>query len=273
MKIDILGPLAAELDGHSIVPSASKPRQVLALLALEADRVVPVPTLMEEVWASEMPRSATTTLQTYVLVLRRLLGAAAGADGPKAKQLLVTQHGGYRLAVAPETVDLHRYERLAAAGRAAFERGDEARAAETLRRALELWRGPALVDVKAGPVLDIELARLEESRLSTVELRIEAELQLGRHTALLAELAELTGRHPLHEGLHAQRMAALYRSGRAWQALQVFHELRDRLDTELGIVPSARLQQVHQAVLISDPRLEAASDRRPAMTTLDMFAL
>jgi DNA-binding SARP family transcriptional activator len=272
MELSVLGPMTAQLNGVSIVPSAAKPRQILALLALEAGRPVPVSVLMEEVWGTELPRSATTTLQTYILVLRRLIGTAVG-DQEAGKRLLVTQHNGYRLAVDAGGVDLCQFDRLAAAGRAAFEQGNHEAAAGLLRQALSRWRGPALLDVSVGPVLDIELTRLNESRLATTELRIEAELRLGRHGALLAELAELTSRHPLHEGLHAQRMAALCRSGRAWQALELFHDVRRRMDDELGLAPSARLQRLHQAVLASDPRLEAGPARPQEAATLDLFAL
>lgn len=270
MKIKVLGPLTAEMSGQSIVPSAAKPRQILALLAVNANHVVPASTLMEEIWGTRLPRSSTTTLQTYILLLRRMLTAAGGGEGQAAaKRLLVTQHGGYRLVVEPGAVDQHRYDRLAAEGRAAFDTGDNALAGRTLREALSVWHGQALVDVRTGPVLGIELARLEESRLSALELRIETDLRMGQHTALLAELTELTARHPLHEGLHAQRMAALYRSGRSWQALQVFQALREGLIEELGIEPSSRLQRLHQAVLGSDPALDAESSQRPV---LNLFA-
>lgn len=270
VKIKVLGPLTAEIAGRSIVPSAAKPRQILALLAVNANHVVPASTLMEEIWGSRLPRSSTTTLQTYILLLRRMLGAAGDGEGlGAAKRLLVTQYGGYRLVVEPDAVDLHHYDRLVAEGRAAFDAFDNALAGKTLREALAVWEGQALVDVRTGPVLGIELARLEESRLSTLELRIETALRAGRHTALLAELAELTARHPLHEGLHAQRMAALYRSGRSWQALQVFQKLRANLIEELGIEPSPRMQQLHQAVLGSDPALDAAPSQKQV---LNLFA-
>lgn len=257
MRINVLGPLTAEVQGRSFVPSAGKPRQLLALLAVCANQVLPVPTLMEEIWGYDLPRSAVTTLQTYILQLRRRLATAYGKTTPKsAKEVLVTRYGGYLLQAPRESVDLYEYEGLAAAGREAFDKGEYWAASAILGSALGLWRGPALVDVPIGPVLKIEVDRLEESRLSALERRVEADLRLGRHTALLAELAELTARHPLHEGLHSQRMKALYRSGRASHALQVYQTLRKRLVADLGMEPSHQLQELHHAVLANDPSLD-----------------
>lgn len=271
MEIKVLGPLMAESGGTSVVPSAGKPRQILALLSVYANQVLPVPTLMEEIWGSDMPRSAPTTLQTYILQLRRLIAGALGPDGPRtAREVLATRHGGYLLEVAPGAVDVHEYDRLVATARGATERGDDECAAALYREALGVWRGPALVDVRLGPLLEIELVRLEESRLGVLEQRIDSDLRLGRHRQLLAELTSLTARHPLHEGLHAQRIVALYRSGRRWQALNVFQDLRRGLTEELGLDPSARLQQLHRAVLAGDPALDShLAGRRPV---LDLFA-
>ena len=269
MEIRVLGPLSADVRGQSVVPSAGKPRQVLALLAVYANQVVPVPTLIEEIWGSDMPRSALTTLQTYILQLRRLLATAHGRDTPhQAKDILVTRHRGYLLDLQPGAVDLHEYDRLVAEAAAESDApgGNPAEAVRLYGRALRMWRGPALVDVPVGPILEIEVARLEESRLGVLERRIETELQLGRHNTLLAELTELTARHPLNERLHAQCMAALYRSGRQWRALEIYQKLRSRMVAELGIEPCASLQRLHQAMLTADPLLEASqSHPRPVL--------
>ncbi len=271
MDIKVLGPLSAEVHGRSIVPSAGKPRQILALLAVYANQVMPVPTLMEEIWGVDMPRSALTTLQTYILQLRRLLAAAYGPEPLySSKEVLATRHGGYLLEVQPGAVDVHEYDRLVAAGRAASERSDDMAASILYREALSLWRGSALVDVRIGPLLEIELVRLEESRLGVLERRIDADLRLGRHTELLSELTALSARHPLHEGIHAQCMVALYRSGQQWRALEIYQNLRGGLAEELGLDPSARLQRIHHAILSSDPVLEhTGGNRRPI---LDLFA-
>ncbi|MFG2877468.1 BTAD domain-containing putative transcriptional regulator [Streptomyces sp. NPDC048337] len=272
MRIQVLGPLSAEVNGGSIVPTAGKPRQVLSLLALYPGRVIPVPTLMEEIWGTQPPQSALTTLQTYILQLRRRLGTAMGPDAPgSAKDVLATRHGGYLLQIPEDSVDVHDYEHLTREGQAAFETGDDQVSAARLRAALELWRGPALVDVRVGPILDIEVMRLEESRLVTVERRIDADLRLGRHAELIAELTELTARHPQHEGLHSQVMVALYRSGRQATALDVYRRLRARLIEDLGVEPSPQLQRLHQAMLAVDPQLDVLAGPRHT-STFDLFA-
>jgi DNA-binding SARP family transcriptional activator len=272
MNINVLGSLNAEVNGMSIVPTAGKPRQILALLALYPGRVVPVPTLMEEVWGTELPQSSLTTLQTYILQLRRMLGTAMGPDVPgSAKDVLATRYGGYLLQIPAEAVDVYRYERLLAEGRQAFEHGEDAQAAALLREALDLWEGPALVDVRVGPILEIEVMRLEQSRLVARERRIDADLRLGRHVELIAELSDLIARHPQHEGLHSQAMVALYRSGRQAGALGVYRRLRQRLIDELGVEPSPQLQRMHQAMLAVDPRLDIIAGPRRT-STFDLYA-
>ncbi|EYT81764.1 MULTISPECIES: AfsR/SARP family transcriptional regulator [unclassified Streptomyces] len=272
MKIQILGPLSAEVNGGSIVPSAGKPRQLLSLLALYPGRVMPVPTLMEELWSTEPPASALTTLQTYILQLRRKLGTAMGPASPAgAKDVLATRHGGYLLQIDEDCVDVHQYEKLVREGQTAFEAGDNDVSAARFRAALGLWSGAPLVDVRVGPVLEIEVMRLQESRLVTVERRIDADLRLGRHAELIAELADLTARHPHHEGLHSQAMVALYRSGRQASALEVYRRLRMRLIDELGVEPSPQLQRMHQAVLSVDPQLDVLAGPRNT-STFDLFA-
>jgi DNA-binding SARP family transcriptional activator len=257
MEIKVLGPLEATVDGTSIAPTAGKARQILALLALEAGQVVTVPTLIEELWGMQPPRSALTTLQTYILRLRRLIAAALQTDeGSAAKDLLVTRCGGYLLKVPSSDVDVHTYERLATAGARAAEIGDYEPASSLLRSALDVWRGPVLVDVQAGLRLGIEVIRLQESRLGALELCIDADLRLGRHYTLLSELASLNASYPMHENLCAQFMVALYRSGRQWRALDAYKRLRDTLVGELGVEPSARLQQLQRAILRSDPSLD-----------------
>ncbi|MET9819876.1 AfsR/SARP family transcriptional regulator [Streptomyces sp. NPDC006355] len=272
MKIQVLGPLKAEVSGGSIVPTASKPRQLLSLLALYPGRVMPVQTLMEEIWGMEPPLSALTTLQTYILQLRRRLGTAMGPDAPgNAKDILATRHGGYLLQIPEECVDVHQYEHLVAEGRCAFEAGDSALASDRFRKALGLWDGTALVDVRLGPVLEIEVVRLEESRLVTIERRIDADLRLGRHAELLGEMRQLTLRQPLNEGLHAQFILAQYRSGRQAAALGTYRELCGRLREDLGVEPSPQLQRLYQAMLTMDPQLDTLDARR-GTSTFDLFA-
>ncbi|MFF3841531.1 BTAD domain-containing putative transcriptional regulator [Streptomyces sp. NPDC001930] len=289
MKIRILGPLHAETDGVPVVPSAAKTRQILALLALHPGRPVPVAALKEELWGPLPPCSAHSTLQTYILRLRRALAAAlggpygsegptaatgtTGATGPaRARDLLATGHDGYLLRIADEDVDALAFQRAAQAGHTAFADGDSARAARLLREALALWKGPALVDVRAGAALRIHAARLEESRLLATERRLDAELRLGLHGELLAELVELTRLHPANERLHAQAMVAFYRAGRQSEALQLYRGLRRRLVEELGLEPAPQLQRLHQAMLSVDPRLDTPAHGGRPTPTFDLYA-
>jgi len=237
--------------GHLTAP---KPRKVLALLLLHANLVVPVETLTAELWGCDPPASAQTTLQTYILKIRRMLMALSPAR--PASDILVTASGGYRFNVDPGELDLHEYERLATEGRLALSRSDDATAALLLGRALDMWHGGALVDVRLGPVLQVEVQRLEEGRLGLWRQRIAAELRLDRHEAVLGELGWLAARHPLNEDLQAQYMVALYRAGRRTDALEAFHRLRGTLQDDLGLEPSQRIQRLQHAILTADPALD-----------------
>jgi DNA-binding SARP family transcriptional activator len=166
---------------------------------------------------------------------------------------------------------VREYEQLVAGAQSAFEQNRDDQASGTFSKALSLWQGPALVDVRVGPILEIEVLRLEESRLITTERRIDADLRLGKHSRLIAELFELISRHPQHEGLHSQAMVALYRSGRQAAALDVYRKLRIRLIEELGVEPSPQLQRLHQAILTVDPHLEVLTSERHG-STFDLYA-
>ncbi|MBC7273169.1 MAG: AfsR/SARP family transcriptional regulator [Streptomyces sp.] len=256
-----MGILDVRVNGVSVAPTAPKPRQVLALLALHADQVVPVAALIDELWAGRPPRSARTTLQTYVLQLRDLItvalqeqgSAAGGAPAVSAKDVLVTAPGGYLLVSGEGTSDVREFERLTGQGYRAMDAGDFPGAAGLLRQALDLWSGPAFADVQTGAQLEMEAKRLEESRLCALDQRIEADLRLGRHRELLAELTVLTSRYRAHENLHAQFMLALHRSGRRGEALDVYHKLRSTLVRDLGLEPSARLRRLQQSILVAAP--------------------
>ncbi|AYY12662.1 hypothetical protein EF847_07985 [Actinobacteria bacterium YIM 96077] len=259
LSIGLLGPLSVRLNQTPVMTSAPKQRQVVALLALYAGRVVTGATLVEELWGDSPPRSYATTLQTYIFQLRNAL-AAADPDNPHARQLLSTRHFGYLLEEEACQVDVEVFTRHVRAGRAAAEAGNHHLASEEFSRALQLWRGPALVDVRMGRVLEIEAASLEESRLGALERRVEADLALGRHADLLGELTLLTAWNPMNENLCAFLMTALYRTGHIARALQAFHRLRSVLNHELGVEPGPRLQRLHAAILSGDATvLEAGS--------------
>jgi DNA-binding SARP family transcriptional activator len=269
VDIDVLGALDVKENGVSIAPTAPKPRQVLALLALHADQVVPVAGLIEELWAGNPPRSARTTLQTYVLQLRELITVALEKDTPvegeparSAKDVLVTSPGGYLLVTGGGTSDVREFERLAGTGYRAMDAGDFPGAARKLREALSLWTGAAFADVQTGNQLQMEAKRLDESRLCALDQRIEADLRLGRHRELLAELTVLTSRYRTHENLHAQFMLALHRSGRRGEALDVYHRLRSTLVRDLGLEPSARLRRLQQSILMAAPETPLSMDHQ-----------
>ncbi|MFD5806487.1 AfsR/SARP family transcriptional regulator [Streptomyces sp. NPDC127020] len=267
MDIEVLGALSVREHGVSITPTAPKPRQVLALLALHADRVVPVSALIEELWDDEPPRSARTTLQTYVLQLRELIAAALAAGGEcdvTAKDVLVTLPGGYRLDSRGGRVDFREFEQRAGAGYRAVDAEDFTGAARRLREALSLWTGSALADVSAGSRLGLEVKRLEESRLCALDQRIEADLRLGRHRELLSELTVLVNRHRMHESLHGQFMVALHRSGRRGEALSVYQRLRATLVHELGLEPSTTISRLQRSILTA--AAETAPARGPEAT-------
>ena len=262
MDIEVLGALSVRENGVSIVPTAPKPRHVLALLALHADQVVPVNALMEELWGSTLPRSARTTLQTYILQLRELI-AEALAHGENErrtpKDILATVPGGYRLGTRAGTVDYREFERLAGAGYRAMDAEDYTGAARRLADALSLWTGPALTDIQVGLRIGMEARRLEEARLCALDQRIEADLRLGRHRELLPELTVLVNQHRMHESLHGQFMLALHRSGRRGEALDVYQRLRATLVSELGLEPSPALSRLQRSILTARPEAPVAT--------------
>lgn len=265
MDIEVLGALSVRENGVSVVPTAPKPRQVLALLALNADQVVSVATLIEELWGETPPRSARTTLQTYVLQLRELIAEALAHDENErctAKDILTTVPGGYRLESRGGTVDFREFERRAGAGYRTMDAEDYTGAARRLADALSLWNGQVLTDIQAGHQIDMEIRRLEEARLCALDQRIEADLRLGRHRELLSELTVLVKQYRMHESLHGQFMLALHRSGRRGEALSVYQRLRATLVAELGLEPSTALSRLQRSVLVARPELPTPAPAR-----------
>jgi DNA-binding SARP family transcriptional activator len=252
MNLGVLGPLFVRSGSLYRTPSARKPRNVLATLLVHADQVVPVSVLMSELWEDEPPASGLTTLQTYILNLRKMFASATGLSAADIMQkVLVTGAGGYMIRSDVGALDIREYHNLVGAGWSALGAGDDVTGVLRLTEALRLWRGPALVDVASGRVLESTRRQLEESRLVVNEFLVDAKLRLGMYREVLTELAGLTADNPLHEGLQAQYMRALYLAGRRAQALAVFQELRRNLVDELGLEPESQVQRVHQAILTS----------------------
>ena len=255
----ILGPLEVSRSGCVVPLGGPRQRAVLALLVLEANRVVSMDRLAEDVWGGDPPEGWVTTLQTYVFHLRRALepARARGVSGG----VLVTRNHGYLLLVNREHLDAAQFQDGFTAGRAALEAGRYAEAAETLREALALWRSPVLADLADYAFIRPEAARLEELRLAALEARIDADLALGRPDALTAELEHLAAEHPLRERLHGQLMLALYRCGRQAEALAAYRRARDLLADQLGIDPGEPLRHLHGSVLAHDPALDWSDGR------------
>jgi DNA-binding SARP family transcriptional activator len=241
VEFRILGPLAVlGDDGRPVALPPAKPRALLILLLLNRNRTVRTDVLVDQLWDERPPATATKTVQVYVSQLRKALG-----------DRLQTRPGGYELRVGVDELDADRFERLVGEG--------------DYRHALELWRGPALVDVRSEAFARSAAERLDESRLAALENRIDADLDAGRHAALVGELEQLVEDHPLRERLRGQLMLALYRSGRQAEALDVYRRTRTLLADELGLEPSPELRELEQAILRQD---DALRRERPASTAV-----
>ena len=264
MRFQVLGPLEVEADDGPVVLGGPKERLLLALLLTRPNRVVSVEALLRGLWGEQPPPTAGKTLQSHVKRLRRALepSRARGAAG----EVLVTRQPGYLLRVAPGALDATRFEELTAAGRQALADGSVELAGSLLREALGLWRGRAFEEFLDADFGAAESDRLAELRLVALEDRLEADLRLGRHRDLVAELEGLLRDHPLRERLWAQLLLALYRSGRQADALLAYQRARSILVEELGIDPGAELRRLHAAILAQDPGLDlqAPAEAGPA---------
>jgi DNA-binding SARP family transcriptional activator/predicted ATPase len=226
MEYRVLGPLEVREGERSLPLGGAKQRALLAVLLLNANRVVSRERLIDELWGEDPPEQAVATVHVYVSRLRKLLPGR-----------LETRPPGYMLAVEPGELDLDRFERL--------------RAEERWHEALELWRGPPVDELPS------ERARLEDLRLLVLEERIESDLTNGRHGELVGELTVLIRNHPHRERLRGQLMLALYRAGRQTDALEAYRQARAALD-EMGIQPSDQLRRLESAILNQDAALGKA---------------
>jgi predicted ATPase/DNA-binding SARP family transcriptional activator len=253
VRIGILGPLEVwDGAGQAVPVTGIRLRHLLIRLAIDTGRTVPADRLAGDLWPGDQPAEAANALQALVSRLRRAIGRDTVEHGP----------GGYRLTLDPGDVDAAEFEKLVASARGALADGDQARAAQTLRRALDLWRGPALADAQDAPFATAAITRLEELRLAALEDRIGAGLALGRGAELVPEAEALAAAHPLRERLRGQLMRALQAAGRQADALAVYEDTRRLLADQLGVDPSPALAAVHLAVLRGED--DAAAVAGPA---------
>ena len=243
----MLGPIAVIIDGRPVALGAPKQRALLAALLMHGGKIVTRDRLVDAVWGDEPPASAQQSLQVYAHGLRRALGA----------ERIETHGSGYRLRVAPDELDLHRFERLVELGRDDLAARRPAEALRALESALELWSGTPFADLAAEPIGEREIPRLEDERLHALELRNDAQLAVGSSDELVTELASLIAEHPYRERLHAQLVLALYRAGRQKDALDAYRSAQQTLVEELGIDPGPELQSLEQRILNHDSALLA----------------
>jgi len=273
VEVAVLGPVRAGLEGAELDLGTPKQRALVAALALSVGRPVPVDTIVDLLWGDAPPGGVAGTLQAYVSGLRRVLEPGRERRAPAT--VLVTVSPGYALRLGQGALDTERFEQAVAEQHRLVQllsgdgppvlSGDElAQCVTRLDEALALWRGTPYVELDDAPAAVAERTRLEELRLVALEDRAVADLALGHHSTVAAELEAMTAAHPLRERLWSLRALALTRSGRQADALQVLREIRDVLDEELGIEPSARLRDLQTAVLRQDPALDwVAPPRQP----------
>jgi len=258
MRFDVLGPMRVT-DGRGTQPVAGvRQRILLGALLVYANQPVSAGQLAEFVWDSAPPGRAVTTLRTYVARLRQDLG-------PDAASRILTRDGGYLAEVGPGELDALVFEALCGDAGSAIRAADWAGASERAAGALALWRGTPLGDVPSRALRDAWLPHLDQQRVQAAEWRIEAELRLGRHEPLVAQLRQLTANYPLRERFHAQLMQALAESGRQAEALAAYQDARAVLVEELGIEPGRELRRLHGRILAgNDGDGDPVAPRPPA---------
>jgi DNA-binding SARP family transcriptional activator len=255
LDVRLLGSFELHRAGTPLALGGYRQRAVLAILALAPNEAVSSEVLAERLWSGAPPRGAAGTLQAYVSNLRRVLEPDRA---PRAAATILTSTSNGYLLVLPEAArDIDRFEADSAAARRALGTGNAASAIRLAERALAQWRGPALADFVDERFAADDILRLEEARLQTLELHVEAQLAAGDHADVVADLRSLTDAHPLRERLRGQLMLALYRCGRQAEALEVARVGRELLAEELGIDPDPAIRTLEQAILRQDPKLVA----------------
>ncbi|MFD4785820.1 BTAD domain-containing putative transcriptional regulator [Streptomyces sp. NPDC058459] len=261
--IRAFGKLTIQFSGQPLEIGPPRRRAVLALLVMRAGTVVSIPTILESLWGADLPGHAVTTLQSYVSRLRKLIAHRPLADG--SELTLRYRSHGYVLDIAPENIDVVRFEQLVTRGLAAERRGDRARAFALLSASLQEWIAPPFEDLSEYDFAHQEAQRLSQLRLSAVEGRAEAALRLGRSGEILHDLEVEAAHHPARERLVALLMQAQYRDGRQADALRIFDHTRRYLSTELGVDVGPELRRTHEEILRQAPSLSPAEVAAPAV--------
>jgi DNA-binding SARP family transcriptional activator len=269
VRFQVLGPLRACRGDEELDLGPGKQRAVLTVLLLNVGRPVSVTQIVEAVWSDDPPENGANVVQKYVAGLRRVLDPDQPPRSPA--QLLALTDAGYVLRVDPEAVDAEVFRLAVRRARAARAENRLADAASELWSALGLWRGEPLAGL-SGQVFDAARARLVDSRATAVEAWAEAELQLGHHREVVADLMMMVGEFPFREQLRGLLMLALYRCGRQTEALATFRDIRGLLRTEYGIEPGGSLQELHRRILRSDPTLAAPASATGSATTAPVAA-
>ena len=250
MEFGLLGPLTVRRGGAPVPVPQGKLRVVLAVLLLNAGKVVSLDDLAEALWGAAPPRTARVTMQNYVMRLRNALGEDDGGR-------IATHPHGYSISIGASELDIAGFSAHLAAAEAAARTGSWDTAAAEARAGLSLWRGEPLADVNSELLSAQEVPRLAEMRLRALETRVEADLRAGRHGEVIPELRHLVSVHPLRERMHAQLMLALYRDGRQAESLAAYQHARQILVGELGAEPGSVLRDLQQRILAGDPALDA----------------
>lgn len=266
MELRVLGPIEVRHDGSPVLLRGAKPRQLLALLAMRANRPVPADQLIEELWEGDPPPSGSIALRVHINRLRQVLELDRRAHAPSAR--LPAGPHGYLLRVEPDELDAQRFERLVAFARDANANGDPAFAVRQLTEAVDLWRGRAYGDAQDLSAARSEIARLEELRAVAFEELADARLALGEHSLVVDVLGEAVREFPFRERLTGQLMQALYRCGRQADALRAFTEIAGRLDRQLGVVPSPDLRRLEEDILLQRASLGDDRPRGPKATVV-----
>lgn len=261
MELRVLGAIEVRHDGSPVMVRGTKPRELLALLAIRPNRPVTAEQLVDELWRCSPPPSAATALRVHIGRLREALEPGRSSNSPSARLPAVPY--GYVLRIEPDELDAQHFERLVLLAREAIAAGDPAGAVPQLTQALDLWRGSALAEIEDIAAARGEIARLEDLRAVAIEELANARLELGEHALVVDLITAALTHFPLRERLTASLMVALYRSGRQAEALHAYAEFAHRLD-ELGLAPSPGLRRLEEDVLLHRPSMNAVRLRKAA---------